>query len=57
MISISIKIRNPQHADTVRKWLKHNVDEGYWDYANWGGEVEIFFVRDQDAVLFSLICL
>lgn len=57
MTTVSIKICSRKQADFVKKWLSQNVDEGYWDYVNWGGDIEIFFVREQDAVMFSLICL
>jgi hypothetical protein len=54
MTTIPFKFRNRAHAECVEKWLNQNVDEEFWDSVNWSGDVQIFFVHEQDAMMFSL---
>ena len=56
MTSIEIKIKTIQQGREIKKWLSKNVPDDKWNILSWGlgSKKEIFFVREEDAVLFSL---
>lgn len=56
MTSVHFKIKTIQQGRNIKKWLNENVADDKWDIVSWGSFVkkEIIFVREADAVLFSL---